>query len=175
MSNPRVTVVVSTETSSVNTPPVTSQTADAADPESTSINAPPVSNSPGQTSAAPLAKVYIKRIADHILSHDDSSVKLTIEWERGDPSNEPEWVIQEDAPETLYAYWEDQGGRCEATKFDKYVVFKLLDHTTRKGKRWYQVQWTGYSPNDSTWERGVKIKRIALADKKQYDAAKGLR
>jgi hypothetical protein len=59
-------------------------------------------------------------------------------------------------PSIVLAYWNNLGGRCHTTQFDKYHVFRILDEEKRR----YKVQWIGYSIEEFSWEPKKKINDI---------------
>ncbi|KAI1070305.1 hypothetical protein LB507_010306 [Fusarium sp. FIESC RH6] len=70
------------------------------------------------------------------------------------------WVGEEELqhimPNLVLTYWHNLGGRCQSTNFDKYHVFRIIGEE----KRYYKVQWIGYSEEDASWEMKKKIERI---------------
>jgi hypothetical protein len=54
--------------------------------------------------------------------------------------------VQEVDQELVLKYWKDAGGRRFMTNLRKDRVFKILEEM----KRWWVVQWVGYSEDDAT-------------------------
>ncbi|EWG55480.1 hypothetical protein FVEG_13473 [Fusarium verticillioides 7600] len=74
-----------------------------------------------------------------------------------------------------------KGGRDEATRFDKFHVFAILDHgsmwdhSSRRAKAFcYKIQWVGYDEKDHSWEPAFKIAGIVPRMKEEYDEIHGL-
>jgi hypothetical protein len=71
--------------------------------------------------------------------------------EKEPPTWEPEAIIQCDAAQAVYDYWQQQGGRPpHPTDAGLYTIFTILGHSGDRKK--LKVQWTGYGPDEATWE-----------------------
>lgn len=122
------------------------------------------------------------RITSHALVRRIHCVWFTVEWNDGVESCEPEFALQGYQPELIYAYWDaKKGGRDEATRFNKFHVFAILDHgsmwdhSSRRAKAFcYKIQWVGYDEKDHGWEPAVKIAGIVPQMKEEYDEIHGL-
>ncbi|RYP92964.1 hypothetical protein DL770_000924 [Monosporascus sp. CRB-9-2] len=81
----------------------------------------------------------------------DDMIEIEVEWTKGPPTWEPEAIIQCDAAQTVYDYWQQQGGRPpHPTDAGLYTIFAILGHSGDRKK--LKVQWTGYGPDEATWE-----------------------
>ncbi|RKL19221.1 hypothetical protein BFJ68_g3496 [Fusarium oxysporum] len=122
------------------------------------------------------------RITSHVLVRCIHSVWFTVEWNDGGESWEAEFALQFYQPEMVYAYWDaKKGGREEATQFDLYHIFAILDHgsmndhSRRRAKKLvYKIQWVGYDEKDHSWEPAAKIVGLVPKMKEEYDEMHGL-
>ncbi|CAJ2508677.1 Uu.00g137030.m01.CDS01 [Anthostomella pinea] len=117
----------------------------------------------------------IEELLDHRMANDGSgAVELLILWageKKEDATWEPEDEIQRDAEESLYKYWESQGGRVNAlfrqpsnARDDSYYVLKLLRHDRApQGGIQFEVQWVGHrsTPDETSMEHESKLMRVA--------------
>ncbi|KAF5004420.1 hypothetical protein FDECE_9085 [Fusarium decemcellulare] len=67
---------------------------------------------------------------------------------------EPEETIQEDAPMTVYRFWNRLRGLQVATGPGKWHIFKIHDIRPRYHQSAFLCQWVGYSAgtHNLTWE-----------------------
>ncbi|EEU34557.1 uncharacterized protein NECHADRAFT_88862 [Fusarium vanettenii 77-13-4] len=77
--------------------------------------------------------------------------------------NFPEAEAQARYPAAVYNYWQNRGGRGDATGYDHYHVFRVLDHHFDDLNVLYKVQWEGFPPTqpNCTWEPLSKLIDIA--------------
>ncbi|KAK2036806.1 hypothetical protein LZ31DRAFT_547286 [Colletotrichum somersetense] len=71
----------------------------------------------------------------------------------------PEPVLQQKAPQKVYAYWQSFDQPREATIGSHYFhIFNILD---QKGSK-LKVQWVGYtdSADDTTWDTAAKVRKM---------------
>ncbi|QPC69493.1 hypothetical protein HYE68_000245 [Fusarium pseudograminearum] len=94
----------------------------------------------------------VRNITGYAVDLQAREVVLTVEWrDSPDSSNETtatfsEAAVQEVDEDLVLKYWKDDGGRFEATTLGKEQVFKIVDEM----KRWWGVQWVGYSKEEMT-------------------------
>lgn len=93
----------------------------------------------------------------------------------GDIEWEYEEDVQEKDPQMVYQYYKSLGGRQAATGLDMCHAFNILAHRYVGGYRQYKVQWTGYPPQDFSWEPEEKLADIHPGLKAEYDASKRYR
>jgi hypothetical protein len=137
---------------------------------------------PGATVAAPKANNdnsevrEFKRFADYRWADDALEIKVI--WDDNSSTWEPEEALHRDAEDALLAYWKKHGGRpTHPEDADLYQVFAILDH--KANRRRVQVQWLGFSRDDTTWEPVDTVKEAAPTVLEDYwnkvDANKGSR
>ncbi|KAI0469166.1 hypothetical protein F4859DRAFT_150928 [Xylaria cf. heliscus] len=117
----------------------------------------------------------VEKLLKHRMAGDRSgAVELLVQWVgegEQDATWEAEEEIQQNAAETLYEYWQAQGGRINAL-FHKprnappeiYHVFKVLRHEKKnRGGFQFEVQWVGHpaTHGETTMEAETKLKNIA--------------
>ncbi|KAM0235315.1 hypothetical protein ACHAP5_009772 [Fusarium lateritium] len=102
-----------------------------------------------------------KHIISYTINPKTHRITFSVKW-RNAPAgqfamaNFDEFAVQDADEKLVLVFWQDAGGRCEATQLCLYHVFKILDE--RKGK--YLVQWTGYSTAEATWESRIYVAYI---------------
>ena len=100
----------------------------------------------------------------------DDSIEIEVEWEKGEPSWEDEESLHRDAPDALFEYWEEQGGRPEnPNDAEMYDIFAIRKHS--KDRRNLLVEWVGYGPKDATWLSRSVVQQTAPDVVKEYFAA----
>ncbi|KAF5667141.1 hypothetical protein FHETE_5844 [Fusarium heterosporum] len=67
--------------------------------------------------------------------------------------------LQKLFPHVVLQYWASMGGRCQATGFEMYHVYRIVSEE----KRHFEVQWIGYSDTDTSWEPKGKVRKICPA------------
>ncbi|KAI5455922.1 hypothetical protein BGZ63DRAFT_368271 [Mariannaea sp. PMI_226] len=72
-----------------------------------------------------------------------------------------EHILQQDCPKKLYNYWESIGGRRKATGIHLFHIFQIRRWRVKDNELLFLVQWVGYPPGDSTWERACRVKILA--------------
>ncbi|GKT68696.1 chromo domain-containing protein [Colletotrichum tofieldiae] len=106
---------------------------------------------------------FIKELLGHRRDPTCTTLfEMSVRWEGDEETWEPESNLQEDAPLTLFAYWNSVKGGRESAMVDKELwhVFKVVSHETRPdGIVYLQVAWVG-SP-DKTWEPEANIRKTA--------------
>lgn len=100
-------------------------------------------------------------IRSHEIDRVGTRVYLWVEWRDTNrrvrhTTRYDEYIVQDTAPEMLYAYWQSKGGRCNATRLNLFHVYAILDESPKK----YLIQWVGYDESEATWERFRKVSRI---------------
>ncbi|KAK5994825.1 hypothetical protein PT974_03211 [Cladobotryum mycophilum] len=80
----------------------------------------------------------------------ENSIEIEVEWDNGETTWEPEVNLHQDAPDALFAYWREQGGR-PTNPFDPemFEVFAIISHN--KSRKRFRVEWVGYPPDEATW------------------------
>lgn len=126
----------------------------------------------------------IQALRNHRLNKGEpGKVMLWVEWVG---SKIKSWAtedeIQDAAPELLFAYWHNLGGR-NAVVFDgprlpeRYWVYDILHHrrSATTGRFEFKVQWLGYSTRDpdTTYESETKLKNVAPQVLRDYWVAAG--
>ncbi|KAH6949535.1 hypothetical protein DER45DRAFT_649934 [Fusarium avenaceum] len=128
-----------------------------------------------ETSDNPNRRWAVESILSHTLHNETFTVDLEIKWTDGDTTTEPEASMQRDVPNLVLKYWEELGGRDQATGFDEWHVFEIHDHHYINKHREYLVQWVGFPADDCTWEPAEKLADIAPGIKARYDRRRRLR
>nr|UXE44010.1 chromo domain containing protein [Trichoderma aurantioeffusum] len=78
------------------------------------------------------------------------SIEVQVEWDTGDITWEPEANLHEDAPEALFEYWSEQGGRPKNPADPEiYEVFAILKHN--KNRTRLLVEWVGFKRSEASW------------------------
>ncbi|KAK8118318.1 uncharacterized protein PG998_002944 [Apiospora kogelbergensis] len=72
--------------------------------------------------------------------------------------------VQREDDSLLYEFWDEREGRDNCLKKSgirspKYHVFEILDYDFEKTT--YKVQWVGYRPTNTTWEKEEVVHEIA--------------
>lgn len=97
----------------------------------------------------------------------DDELELQVEWSDGNTTWEPEANLHHDAPDALFEYWTEIGGRPpnpeDATL---YTVHKILKHSPNRQK--VLVEWLGFGPDEATWERRDYIQKMVPDMSRQY-------
>lgn len=90
----------------------------------------------------------------------EDSIEIEVEWDQGENTWEPEYNLQTDAPDALFAYWKDQGGRPE-NPYDPemYEIFAVRKHSRDRKK--LLVEWVGYGPKEATWLSSTAVEETA--------------
>jgi hypothetical protein len=57
---------------------------------------------------------------------------------------------------------------------NQYIIERILQHRSYKGRRQYLIRWLGYTMEDDTWEPASSIRAQALALVRQYEALQDL-
>nr|UWK20140.1 chromo domain [Trichoderma deliquescens] len=79
-----------------------------------------------------------------------NSMEIQVEWDSGEITWEPEINLHEDAPDTLFEFWRDQGGRPKnPIDPEMYEVFAILKHN--KNRTRLLVEWVGYDRSEASW------------------------
>nr|UWK20191.1 chromo domain [Trichoderma psychrophilum] len=77
-------------------------------------------------------------------------IEVQVQWTSGDITWEPETNLHQDAPETLFAYWREQGGRPNNPRdAEIYEVFAILKHNKTRSR--LLVEWVGYERTEASW------------------------
>lgn len=96
-----------------------------------------------------------------------NEIEIKVDWHGSDSTWEPETYLHRDAPDALFAYWRSQGGRPENPRdAGLYDIFAIRDH--KKNKQRLLVEWTGYPPEESTWELRKVIEKTAPETVAEY-------
>nr|UWK20054.1 chromo domain containing protein [Trichoderma albolutescens] len=89
-----------------------------------------------------------------------NSIEVQVEWDSGEITWEPETNLHEDAPETLFEYWRDQGGRPKnPTDPEIYEVFAILKHNKNRSR--LLVEWVGFERSEASWTSRKIIEETA--------------
>nr|UWK21982.1 chromo domain [Trichoderma margaretense] len=88
------------------------------------------------------------------------SIEVQVEWDTGEITWEPETNLHEDAPEALFEYWREQGGRPKnPTDPEIYEVFAILKHN--KNRTRLLVEWVGFERSEASWASRKIIEETA--------------
>ncbi|KAM0189389.1 hypothetical protein ACHAPA_011954 [Fusarium lateritium] len=109
-----------------------------------------------EIAAHPNRRYQILSIRSHTLDHENFTVSLDIEWAGGQITTEDEGFLQRDIPSMIFEYWNNLGGRTNATNFELW-------------------HWVGFCADECTWELAEKLAGIAPEVKNKYDQAKCLK
>ncbi|KAM0257042.1 hypothetical protein ACHAPA_011909 [Fusarium lateritium] len=104
----------------------------------------------------------------------DFKIEFEVVLANGDRKQLSEREVQATRPDLVFLYWECLGGRCTATGFDQYHIFRILNHRLLSSGRQYLVQWVGYHQGDSTWVSAGKVNMMSLELTREYDEDNGL-
>ncbi|KIL83926.1 hypothetical protein FAVG1_12831 [Fusarium avenaceum] len=120
----------------------------------------------------------VVRIIRHI-NKPDLTIDFEIQWADGDTRIQSEYHIQQDAPDVMYDYWEEQGGRIEVTGLEPFHPFRILGAHVREHVRhgrvgccgsggfiWDHALWrvSSFGWFQREWRRRVvKLPRVGLA------------
>lgn len=112
---------------------------------------------------------FIRALSGHRRLNGD--LEIQVEWDNGESTWEPERNIHLDAPELLFKYWDDQGGRpLNPEDPDVFDIVAIRAHSKRR----LLVEWTGYPPSENTWLPRQEVKATASDVVKEYfDGLKG--
>lgn len=90
----------------------------------------------------------------------DNLIELRVKWE-GSPSTwEPEENLHRDAPDALFEFWREQGGRPENPDYpDLYEIFAIRDHS--KDRKKLLVEWLGYDKPEWSWQPRREVEKTA--------------
>nr|UYO77203.1 chromo domain-containing protein [Trichoderma crystalligenum] len=89
-----------------------------------------------------------------------NSVEIQVQWESGDSTWEPETNLHQDAPESLFEYWREQGGRPNNPRDPEiYEVFAILKHNKNRSR--LLVEWVGYERAEASWASRKIIEETA--------------
>lgn len=90
----------------------------------------------------------------------DDEIEIEVKW-HGYPSTwEPEANLHRDAPDTLFKFWQSQGGRPDNPRDpDLYDIFAIRKHSPNRQKLF--VEWTGYPPSENCWVPLKVVKQTA--------------
>ncbi|KAM0230391.1 hypothetical protein ACHAP5_011394 [Fusarium lateritium] len=81
----------------------------------------------------------------------DFQAEFDVILEDGSESQLTERQVQTLSSSLVYRWWVSHGGRDDATGFDEYHIFRILDHALRRdGKVIYEIQWVGYPVSQSS-------------------------
>lgn len=101
-----------------------------------------------------------KRFLNHRPTGNKNDIEIQVEWDKGPPTWEPEVNLHRDAPDTLFAYWESQGGRpLNPDDPDMFDIFAIRKHS--KNKKRLQVEWLGYDKSEWTWLPAEAVEETA--------------
>ncbi|KYK57372.1 hypothetical protein DCS_04381 [Drechmeria coniospora] len=96
-----------------------------------------------------------------------NSIEILVKWVAGDVTWESEACLHEDAPEALFDYWEEQGGRPEnPNDAGLYDVHRIRSHSADRKK--LLVEWVGYHPKEATWVTRTSLQRTVPDVVAQY-------
>nr|UWK20163.1 chromo domain [Trichoderma rhododendri] len=99
-----------------------------------------------------------KRFVKHRWVGD--SIEVRVEWESGETTWEPETNLHQDAPEILFEYWREQGGRPNNPRDPEiYEVFAILKHNKNRSR--LLVEWVGYERTEASWASRKIIEETA--------------
>ncbi|KAL7784082.1 hypothetical protein V8C37DRAFT_24628 [Trichoderma ceciliae] len=88
------------------------------------------------------------------------SIEVQVEWDTGEITWEPETNLHEDAPDTLFEYWREQGGRPKnPTDPEIYEVFAILKHNRNRSR--LLVEWVGFERSEASWASRKIIEETA--------------
>ncbi|OLN83409.1 hypothetical protein CCHL11_03131 [Colletotrichum chlorophyti] len=118
-------------------------------------------------------------VLDKIIGHrrdpkDETLFHMQVSWKNDDPTWEPEQIIQEDAAEALFAYWDSvKGGRLGAmTDKGLWHVLKIEKHRKKpSGAVEFLVYWIG--SRDRSWEPERQVEQYARQHVADYWTSKG--
>lgn len=140
----------------------------------------------------------IQRFRNSPIRGEKGLIQLLVEWERDKETGEehaeswePEFNLQRDIPEMLYAFWDGQGGRTRALGLhlgSKYWVYQIVRDSAqwggrvpcgkndRRGSRWLYVQWVGYPAIDEqmTWVTESQLADVCPEVLRLYWIQRGL-
>ncbi|KAF5694831.1 hypothetical protein FDENT_959 [Fusarium denticulatum] len=112
----------------------------------------------------------------HKVDRRNNTVEFLVQWTDDTPRSwEHEGFLQQIDHETLYAYWEERGGRDQVTRLEKFHVFKVNAKGWKKGDWAYNCQWVGCPPEQNTWEPEAKILSNAPAAVADWEAREAAR
>ena len=97
-----------------------------------------------------------------LLAHrwSGDQIEIKVNWRGSEATWEPETTLHHDAPDALFAYWRAQGGRPENPRdAGLYDIFAIRKHNRNKSS--FLVEWTGYPPEDNTWETKAVLAETA--------------
>lgn len=98
----------------------------------------------------------------NLLAHrwSGDEIEIKVDWHGDEATWEPETTLHSDAPDALFAYWRAQGGRPENPRdAGLYDIFAIRKHNRNKTR--LLVEWTGYPPEDNTWETKAVLEETA--------------
>nr|UWK21933.1 chromo(chromatin organization modifier)domain [Trichoderma taxi] len=89
-----------------------------------------------------------------------NSIEIQVEWDTGEVTWEPETNLHEDAPDSLFEYWREQGGRPQNPADPEiYEVFAILKHNKNRSR--LLVEWVGFEPSEASWASRKIIEETA--------------
>lgn len=98
----------------------------------------------------------------NLLAHrwSGDEIEMEVDWHGSEPTWELEMNLHRDAPDALFAYWRAQGGRPENPRDPGlYDIFAIRKHSRNRLR--LLVEWTGYPPEDNTWESRKMLEETA--------------
>nr|UWK20106.1 chromo domain containing protein [Trichoderma decipiens] len=88
------------------------------------------------------------------------SIEIHVEWDSSETTWEPETNLHEDAPEALFEYWREQGGRPKnPIDPEIYEVFAILKHNKNRSR--LLVEWVGFERSEASWASRKIIEETA--------------
>ncbi|KAL6890451.1 hypothetical protein GGI43DRAFT_387655 [Trichoderma evansii] len=90
----------------------------------------------------------------------DNSIEIQVKWDTGETTWEPETILHEDVPDTLFQYWREQGGRpLNPVDPEMYEVFAIRKHNGNRTK--LMVEWVGFEPSEASWVSRKTVEETA--------------
>nr|UWK20093.1 chromo domain containing protein [Trichoderma rubi] len=89
-----------------------------------------------------------------------NSIEIQVEWDTGEVTWEPEISLHEDAPDSLFEYWREQGGRPKNPADPEiYELFSILKHNKNRSR--LLIEWVGFEPSEASWASRKIIEETA--------------
>jgi hypothetical protein len=100
----------------------------------------------------------VEKIVNHRIKNK-TEIELMVKWAGySEPTPVDERRFQRDYPHVLDRYWKSLGTREKATGINLFHVFTILQWRIKDKKLQFEVQWVGYTSEESTWELAWRVK-----------------